>query len=264
MEFSWSNLPGKPSLRDIWNQPLDYQADNLITRIIIRSIMMLGNRYLLKIGGALHQIDPANDPFILALNHSQRYEAMMIPAILYHYRRGKLVHFLADWNFAMIPIVGLIYRHSESIVVTHKRAKPAFLNRFKRFYEHPVPAMDRALERLLQGKSVGIFPEGTVNRDPDYLMRGHTGAAMLSLKSGAPILPLGIRFPLHPKGRPIPDGAKIELEFGNPIHPPEPLDREKLKNEETQAVHEQIMKALAELSGKRWSPDARKRKKQIL
>ena len=37
----------------------------------------------------------------------------------------------------------------------------------------------------------GIYPEGTRTRD-GYLHRGHTGVARLALRTGAPIVPVGL------------------------------------------------------------------------
>jgi 1-acyl-sn-glycerol-3-phosphate acyltransferase len=60
-------------------------------------------------------------------------------------------------------------------------------------------AAERALataQRLLEnGELFGIYPEGTRSRD-GRLYRGHTGPARLALRTGAPIIPIGI------KGRP--------------------------------------------------------------
>ncbi|MBM3717735.1 MAG: 1-acyl-sn-glycerol-3-phosphate acyltransferase [Actinobacteria bacterium] len=44
---------------------------------------------------------------------------------------------------------------------------------------------------LRRGELFGIFPEGTRSRD-GMLYKGHTGAARLALKTGCPLLPVGI------------------------------------------------------------------------
>lgn len=57
-------------------------------------------------------------------------------------------------------------------------------------------ASERALtaaERIIkQGEYFGIYPEGTRSRTGD-LYRGHTGPARLALRTGAPLIPVGIR-----------------------------------------------------------------------
>lgn len=52
-------------------------------------------------------------------------------------------------------------------------------------------ALDTAEQVLRRGELFGIFPEGTRSRD-GMLYKGHTGAARLALKTGCPILPMGI------------------------------------------------------------------------
>lgn len=48
-----------------------------------------------------------------------------------------------------------------------------------------------ALDRLGAGHVIGIFPEGTRSRT-GRLLEGHLGAAHLALRSGAPLIPVGI------------------------------------------------------------------------
>jgi 1-acyl-sn-glycerol-3-phosphate acyltransferase len=52
-------------------------------------------------------------------------------------------------------------------------------------------ALDAAAELLERGELFGIFPEGTRSRD-GLLHRGRTGAARLALRTGAPLVPVGI------------------------------------------------------------------------
>jgi 1-acyl-sn-glycerol-3-phosphate acyltransferase len=54
--------------------------------------------------------------------------------------------------------------------------------------ERALSAATRVLER---GELFGIYPEGTRSRD-GLLHKGHTGPARLALRTGAPIIPVGI------------------------------------------------------------------------
>src|SRR5262249_2185452 len=145
-----------------------------------------------SISGIGH-IAPERDPFILVLNHNTRLEALFVPALLILLRQGRRIHFLADWNFRMIPGVDLIYRRPGAITVPNKPARPRALGLLKPMFTDGVRPMARAREHLLSGRSVGIFPEGTTNPDPARLMRGRLGAARLSLETGVPIVPAGLR-----------------------------------------------------------------------
>ena len=94
------------------------------------------------------------------------------------------------------------------------------LNRLRRFFIQPLPALDRARALLVTGNAVGTFPEGTVNRNPRRLLAGPLGTARLSLETGMPILPAGIRFPEVPPGVPVPEKAAMEIVVGQPLRPP--------------------------------------------
>lgn len=84
------------------------------------------------------------------------------------------------------------------------------------------PAIRAALRRLRDGELVGIFPEGSVRSDgdPDVVF---PGAAMLSVRGRAPIIPVAIRGSraAWPKGCKLPRPARVAVEIGNPIPPPD-------------------------------------------
>src|SRR5215470_1922140 len=112
-------------------------------RLLLRALALFATRHIVAIHGLEH-IRPASDPFILVANHSTRREAILVPALLFLHRGGRIVHFLADWNFQLIPGVGLIYSRAEVVTVTRKSARPRFLNVLKPLYREPQSTMERA------------------------------------------------------------------------------------------------------------------------
>jgi 1-acyl-sn-glycerol-3-phosphate acyltransferase len=212
---------------------------------------------VLALHGLLH-VRPELDPFILALNHTTRSEALLVPALITVYRGGRLIHFVADWNFRLIPGVGMMYRRGGAITVTAKPARPRWLNALRPLYQHSLSALDRARLCLAQGRSIGIFPEGTVNRDPRRLLAGRRGSALLSLQTGAPVVPVGIRFPHAPPERPIRDREPMEVHVGAPLRPP-PLTGSRLGAAALRNWHAAIMSEIARLSGKSWTPETEDR-----
>lgn len=189
-------------------------------------------------------------PVIFALNHTTKLEALVVPALLMALRGGRPVHFLADWNFLLVPGLATVFRIAEVIPVNRKPARPAFLNRFRARLCPDRSAHELARDRLAAGASVGIFPEGTATGLPDRLLSGHRGAAQLSLEAGVPLLPVGIRHAVGPGGRRVGEFAPMSLHFGEPLVPP-PGDRQPNRAEISE-WHAQLMGALARLTGKRW------------
>ena len=80
-------------------------------------------------------------------------------------------------------------------------------------------ALNTAARVLEDGGCFGIYPEGTRARD-GRLHRGHTGPARLALRTGAPIVPVGITGTreIQPPDAKLPRPFKrAEVRFGRPI-----------------------------------------------
>ena len=81
-------------------------------------------------------------------------------------------------------------------------------------------ALNTAARVLEEGQFFGIYPEGTRARD-GKLHRGHTGPARLALRTGAPIIPVGIlgTREIQPPDAKFPKPFKsAEVRFGRPIN----------------------------------------------
>ena len=80
-------------------------------------------------------------------------------------------------------------------------------------------ALNTAARVLEAGEFFGIYPEGTRARD-GRLHRGHTGPARLALRTGAPIVPVGIvgTRDIQPPDAKLPRPFKrAQVRFGRPI-----------------------------------------------
>jgi 1-acyl-sn-glycerol-3-phosphate acyltransferase len=246
--LSWS--PDAPG--DVLRWPLPALA--IGDRWLMRGISLVGWRQVLSISGLAH-VQAARDPFIVALNHNNRSEALLVPTLMMLHRGGKLIRFLADWNYSLIPGIGLIYRRAGILMLTRKPARPRLLNVLKPLYRHQHSVLVRAQQHLRQGNSIGLFPEGAINRNPDALLEGRRGAAWLSLTTGAPVVPVGIRFPESGPDRPIADFDRMQVCIGTPLLPPR-TPGTRAPRAETQAFHAAIMTEIAKLSGKSWNSHA--------
>jgi 1-acyl-sn-glycerol-3-phosphate acyltransferase len=226
---------------------------------LCRSLLSLFHGHVRSIVGLEH-IRTDADPFLLVLNHSQRPEAILVPAWLCFHRGGRMVHFMADWNFLMIPGVGGIIRAHDPIVVTRKSARPAFLNRLKPRFTPELPPFEDAARRIRDGRSIGLFPEGTTNRHPTDLLQGYRGAAPLAVETGVRVIPGGIRFPQHRGDGPIQDRTPFSVEFGPALPQPPLRHGSGTSTEQIRNLHHEIMTAISTLSGKRWQARSRRTK----
>lgn len=114
-------------------------------------------------------------------------------------------------------------------------------------------ALASALDVLKQGGVFGIYPEGTRSRDGN-LHRGHTGVARLALRSGAPIVPIGLvgTRECQPPDRTLPKFfTPITIRFG------EPIDVSRFAGQEgdrlvLRQITDELMFEIRELSGQEY------------
>ncbi len=147
---------------------------------------------------------PRHGPAILAPNHNSVIDSFFLPCVLS--RRVSYVgkaEYLDDWKTRkLFPALGMIPIDRSGGDASAR-------------------ALDTAAGVLEAGQLFGIYPEGTRSRD-GLLHKGHTGAARLSVRTGAPIVPVGIlgTRAIQPPDAKFPKPFRpVEIRFGRPIHP---------------------------------------------
>jgi 1-acyl-sn-glycerol-3-phosphate acyltransferase len=110
-------------------------------------------------------------------------------------------------------------------------------------------ALSAAARVLGRGEFFGIYPEGTRSRD-GVLHKGHTGPARLAVRTGAPIIPVGLigtRDVQPPDARFPKPRVPVTVRIGRPIaaeQRPHPDDRLRLRQ-----IIDEVMYEIRELSG---------------
>ncbi len=216
---------------------------------------------MLEIEGA-DRLEPRGTPVIFALNHGNATEALLAPAALVWLSGGRPIHFLADWMYLELPLVGHLLRLSQPIPVFGKPARGRWREEIRQAGLTESP-LDRALERLLGGASVGIFPEGTRNADPTHLRPGRAGLGELALRSTASIVPVGLFYPAAARLGRIPRLGRTILRVGEALDVSAERERAREAGFErsarralARAVIDKTLAALADLAGKRPPSDS--------
>ena len=118
---------------------------------------------------------PADGPAILCPNHISFIDSVFLPLLA-----GRNVSFVGKAEYMdswktkhLFPMLGMI-------PIDRKGGSAA------------MAALETAAEVVRRGELFGIYPEGTRSRD-GKLHKGRTGAARLSIETGAPIYPIGIK-----------------------------------------------------------------------
>jgi 1-acyl-sn-glycerol-3-phosphate acyltransferase len=114
-------------------------------------------------------------------------------------------------------------------------------------------ALDAAAEILEAGELFGIYPEGTRARD-GKLHKGHTGIARLALRTGVPIVPVGIigsEECQRPDAKLPSPFKRVHLRFGRPIDVTRYSDRADDRIVLRQ-ITDEVMFEIANLSGQEY------------
>lgn len=151
---------------------------------------------------------PKKGPFVLAGNHTKWLDSLMLVSVT----PKNQVHFLAKEE---------LWHGKGWIVVKAMGCIP--VNR----KIHDKDALIKAYEYLNNGSSIGIFPEGTINRTDDIIMPFKFGAVKMCKETNATLVPFVItgKYKLFKKG--------VTIEFLKPRKVTEDLEfeNEKLMND---------------------------------
>ena len=149
---------------------------------------------------------PSSGPVILAANHLSFADEFFTPMAA-----RRQVHYFAKAEYFTAP--GL-----------RGRAMAAFFHAMghvpveRRDTRSAAAVIDIGVDVLREGKALGIFPEGT--RSPDgRLYKFRTGVARLALRSGAPVVPIGLigTREVQPPGERRWHRAPVAVHFGAPL-----------------------------------------------
>ncbi|WP_240197441.1 lysophospholipid acyltransferase family protein [Nonomuraea lactucae] len=185
------------------------------------------------ISGAAHV--PRTGPAILAANHLSMLDSFLLPALL-----PRHVTFAAkNEYFNGNPVSGWFMRLGGSLPTDRDSA-------------HAAQTMLNAASDLLErGELFGIHPEGT--RSPDgRLYRGKIGVAWLTLKTGAPVLPVALKGTekVLPVGAKVPRPSRIGITIGAPMR----FEGDHRNARDRRRVTDEIMAAIQKLSGQEYVP----------
>lgn len=145
-------------------------------------------------------IDPSRT-YIFVGNHASMTDIMSFSGYISHDFR-----WIAKKELFAIPLFGPAMRAADFISIDRSHGR------------HAVKSLNAAAERIAEGSSVILFPEGT--RSPDGRQRSFkTGAIMLAIKAGVDVVPVGFNgtYQALPKGKLLPQSGDVVLRIGTPL-----------------------------------------------
>jgi 1-acyl-sn-glycerol-3-phosphate acyltransferase len=200
---------------------------------VIKAVLtpILGVCFRVKVEGREHV--PKRGPVILAANHRSFLDSIFLPLVL-----RRRVTFVAKAEYFDDPRTAWFFRGVGQIPIRREGGSAS------------ERALGAATDVLRAGRVFAIYPEGTRTRD-GYLHRGHTGVARLSLRTGTPIVPVGLvgTDEVQPVDRRMPRLFRpVVVRFGEPLDPAryEGGDVEQLALRE---LTDEVMYEIAQLCG---------------
>ena len=176
---------------------------------------------------------PRRGPVILASNHRSFLDSIFLPFVL-----RRRVTFVAKAEYFDDPKTAWFFRGVGQIPIRREGGSAS------------ERALESATEVLTSGGVFGIYPEGTRTRD-GYLHRGHTGVARLSLRTGTPIVPVGLigTDEVQPVDKRMPRlFRRVMVRFGEPIDPERYGDYE-VEHLALRELTDEVMYEIGQLSG---------------
>ncbi len=146
---------------------------------------------------------PRSGPFIVVANHCSNLDPLMMGWATGH-QIGRVVHFMAKIEMRGWPIIGWLATQSGVYFVRRGEGDRA--------------AQRFSLRTLAAGEPIAMFPEGTRSRN-GRLKEGKGGAALLAMRSGAPLIPAGVRgtHRIFPGRSRWPRPSRVAIRFGEPF-----------------------------------------------
>jgi 1-acyl-sn-glycerol-3-phosphate acyltransferase len=148
----------------------------------------------------LGHLEPGR-PYIFAANHQSQFDIFVLQGFL-----GYDFRWLVKQELFKVPVFGKAMQFAGYIPVDRAHGRKA------------LESLEEAAQRIADGTSVAVFPEGT--RSPDgRLGQFKPGAIVLAIKAGVPVVPVAIvgTHQVLPKGRILVRPGRVEIRVGTPI-----------------------------------------------
>ena len=143
-------------------------------RILYCPVYCLGRiLWRVQVVGRIHLVDAFPGGAVVVANHRCSLDPFFLQIAA-----GRRIHWMVAGEYFRNPVFGPVLRIFQAIPANRSGSDNS--------------AMKTAIRLASEGRFVGIFPEGRINRTKAPLLSIRPGAAMVSSKAGVPLLPCWI------------------------------------------------------------------------
>ncbi len=219
-----------PTRAPVAPTPLESSITPLIATLAFGGRIFARGMSRIHIEGDLAAI-PREGPVIIAANHASNFDAVVLGAWLTP-ALGRRIHWLGKKELFAWPVVGWAAGNSGVHPVDRGAADADAFRLAKRILD--------------EGQVLFVFPEGTRSAD-GALQAARDGVAVLALRTGAAIVPIGISGSngVWPRGQKVPHpGGRVTVRVGEAIRLadvlPADIDRKTAKGLATDLIMRRI------------------------
>lgn len=166
---------------------------------------------------------PETDGFIAVCNHKSNFDAPLIAAAL-----PRQLTFMAKEELFKIKPFGFVLKKLGAFPIKRGTGD--------------LGAIRATLGILKNGGNILIFPEGTREKEKGKMLEGKPGAALIAHKSGAALVPVGIKGEYGFR-------KKLTVSFGEPIIPGNHLEARASSDSLKEFTDKIIMPSISKLCG---------------
>ncbi|MFH1752579.1 MAG: lysophospholipid acyltransferase family protein [Candidatus Omnitrophota bacterium] len=190
--------------------------------VVLKALVWLTTFIFFRITARGRENIPKKGPFIIVANHSSYLDPIAVQMVF-----SQKISWVTKKEVYNIKLIRPIHHICRSIVVNG--------------------AVDAAIDALNEGRVVGVFPEGGRSRD-GKLRSGDVGAAIMALKTGMQVLPIGIKGAYEAYGAHMkrPRAHPIDINIGKSFSF-DRVDKEKIESSVLQEKKERIIRKIGEL-----------------
>jgi 1-acyl-sn-glycerol-3-phosphate acyltransferase len=121
-------------------------------------------------------LDPSG-AYVFMSNHKSQFDILAVTMALREFQ----LRWVAKQELTRVPVFGWILRNTGHIIIDRSQ------------HEQAVASLRAAHDKMADGVSVIIFPEGTRARPDAPLLPFKKGGFMVALETGFPIVPVAVR-----------------------------------------------------------------------
>ncbi len=146
---------------------------------------------------------PKDVPVLYVANHRSYYDILLT-----YVKVPRPTGYIAKKEMEQVPMLRAWMRLVNCLFLDRENVKEG------------MKVIIEAINKIKNGISICIFPEGTRNHEPDTFLPFHEGSFKIATKTGCPIVPITINnsSAIFEDHRPTVKKAHVIIEYGKPVY----------------------------------------------